>query len=135
MSVHSIPGKLEVNWCDEVKAIVDTWSNYVVTLEQFRDAVLGKSMDHAKAHGAQAWIVDSSQAKGAFPQEIQAFIGSDVFPAFAENGIKYFITITSESAITKMSISSYSAKAGPHGLQLVEVACMDDAVEWLKQNA
>jgi len=96
---------------------------------------LVKGLNYAKTHKGIAWIVDSSEAKGSFPPEIQEFIGSDVFPAFAKNGIKYFITITSkESALTRMTISTYSAKTGPHGLQLLEVNSVDDAIEWLKNN-
>jgi hypothetical protein len=136
MKVHSIPGKLEVTWQNDVKAIIDTWSNYNVTLDEFKDAVMVKGLKHAKANGGVAYIVDSSSAKGAFSQEIQSFINSDVFPAFAKNGIKYFITITSQiSSVTKMSIKSYTAKAGPHGLKLVELNSAKDAVEWLKANA
>ncbi len=135
MQVFSIPEKLEVTWRSDVKAMIDTWSSYFVTLDEFKDAVLVKGLNHAKANGAVAWVVDSSTAQGSFSPEIQAFIGSDVFPAFAANGIKYFITITSQvSAITKMSVSSYSAKAGPNGLQLLEVASAEDAVAWLRQN-
>ncbi len=135
MSLYSIPGKLEGEWNADAKAVVDTWTNYVVSLDDFKKAVLETGVPYAKANGGQAWIVDSSTARGAFPQDIQAFIGSDVFPAFTANGIKYFITITPESAVTKMSVSSYASKAGPGGLQLVEVASVDDAVAWLKANA
>jgi hypothetical protein len=135
MKLHSIPGKLEVTWLEDVKAIVDTWSNYSVSLEEFKDSVLNKGLKHAKAHGGVAYIVDSGTAKGVFSQEIQSFIDSDVFPAFAKGGIKYFITITSQvSSVTKMTIKSYSAKAGPHGLKLVELNSVNDAVEWLKVN-
>lgn len=133
MDVFEIPGKLKVTWNGEAKAIVDTWSSYSVTLDEFKDAVLEKGVGFAKTKGVKAWIVDSSQAKGAFKQEIQEFIGSTVFPKFAEIGVKFFITITSEvSAVTKMSVSSYSAKTGPNGLQLVEVGSANEAVEWLK---
>lgn len=136
MSVHSIPGKLEVEWNGEVKAIVDTWEDYGVSLDEFKDAVLGKGVDFARPRGVKAWIVDSSKAKGNFRAEIQEFIGSDVFPKFAEIGVKYFVTITSQvSALTKLTVQSYSAKTGPHGLQLVEVNNVGDAVEWLKVNA
>ena len=136
MSVFSIPGKLDVNWRFDVKAVVDTWTSYAVTLDEFKDAIFNQSIPYAKANGGKAWIVDSSTASGTFSQEIQAFIGSDVFPAFTANGIKYFITITSQvSALTKMTVSSYAAKAGPNGLQLLEVNSVDDAVAWLKQNA
>jgi len=109
VKIYSIPGKLEVTWREDVKAVVDTWSNYVVTLEEFREAVLVKGMGYARSNGGVAWIVDASVAKGALSKEIKTFIDSDVFPVFARNGIKYFITITSQvSAITRMTVSSYS---------------------------
>lgn len=135
MHVHSIPGKLEVNWNPDVKAIVDTWSSYHVTLEQFSEAVLGKGLDTAKAKGAIAWIVDSSSAQGVFTQEIQDFIGSDVFPGFAKNGIKYFITVLPKSAVTKMTVKRYSTKAGPSGIELVEANSLEDALDFLKEKA
>ena len=76
-----------------------------------------------------------SMFKGA-SKEIQDFIGNSVFPAFAKNNIKYFITITSKvSAITKMSVRSYSAKTGPNGLKLVELNSVADAITWLKANS
>lgn len=133
MDVYSIPGKLTVTWNSEAKAIVDTWASYSVSLDEFKTAVLEKGVNFAKSKGVKAWIVDSSQAKGVFKQEIQDFIGSTVFPKFAEIGVKFFITITSEvSAVTKMTVSSYSAKTGPNGLQLVEVGSAKEAIEWLK---
>jgi hypothetical protein len=136
MNVHSIPGKLECQWRDDVKAMVDTWTTYSISKEEFREAVLVKGVNHARAHKGIAWIVDSSQAVGTFSQEIQDFIGSDVFPSFAKIGVKYFITITSKvSNLTKMTVSSYSAKTGPNGLKLVDVNNVEDAVAWLKANA
>ena len=95
MKLQSIPGKLESTWLDDVKAVLDTWTSYDIALPDFRQAVPVDGLNHAKAHGAIAWIVDSSTATGAFSAEIQAFIGSDVFPGFAKAGINYFITITS----------------------------------------
>jgi hypothetical protein len=135
MSIHGIPGKLEVAWRGDVKAIVDTWSDYNVTLDEFKEAVLVKGLNYAKANGGIAYIVDSSKAEGVFSQEIQAFIGSDVFPAFNRSGIKYFITINSQlSALTQGTVKFYSAKAGPNGLKLVEVKSFNDAIKWLRDN-
>lgn len=136
MHIFSIPGKLDVSWNSEVRAIIDTWTTYHISLEDFRDAVLVKGLEHAQANQGQAWIVDSSKAVGVFSPEIQNFIGSDIFPAFAKNGIKYFITINSEvSTLTKLTVNRYKAQVGPHGLQLVEVASVDDAIMWLKEHA
>ena len=136
MKIHSNPGKLDVTWRDDVKAVIDKWTTYDVSLEEFKEAVLVKGLKHAKSNGGIAWIVDSSSAQGVFSQEIQKFIESDIFPSFAKNGIKYFITISSQvSAITNMTVKNYSAKTGPHGLKLVEVNNVPDAVSWLKTNA
>jgi len=136
MKIYEIPQKLRVDWNSEVRAIIDTWTTYFVSLEEFKKAVLTDGLNHAKANNGQAWIVDSSSAKGVFSQEIQAFIGSDIFPAFAANGIKYFITINSKvSAMTRMNVNTYSAQTGPNGIQLVEVNSVDDAIMWLKENA
>ncbi len=135
MLVYEVPGKLKVEWNAKVRAIIDTWTSYAITLDEFREAVLVKGLSHAKKYGGKAWIVDSSRATGAFSQEIQAFIVSDVFPAFAKNGIKYFMTITSESAVTKMTVSQYAQEAGPCGLRLVQGRSASGAVEWLKKEA
>lgn len=135
MNVYSVPGMLDVAWHSDAKAIVDTWSSYDISLDDFKEAVLNKGLTFAGPKGVQAWIVDSSQASGAFSQEIQAFIGSEVFPAFAKVGVKYFITITSQvSAITKMTVRTYQAKTGPHGIKLVEAGSVDEAKEWLAHH-
>ncbi len=136
MFVHNIPGKLDVQWRDDVRAIVDTWTTYDISLTDFKAAVLEKGLVHARANNGQAWIVDSSKATGAFTPEIQEYIGKELFPAFAKNGVKYFITITSTvSNMTKTTVSTYAAKTGPNGLKLVELGSVDDAVTWLKANA
>jgi hypothetical protein len=135
MIIHSIPGKMETSWLENVKSILDTWTTYNVSLEEFRESVLIKGIDYSKKNGGIAWIVDSSEAVGVFSREIQAFIGTDIFPAFAVNGVKYFITITSKkSALTEMTVSAYSEKAGPSGLTLVEADSVTQAIEFLKQK-
>lgn len=132
--IHQISGKLTVQFEPSLKVVVDTWTSYFVTLDEFKDAVLVKGLGFAHPRGVQAWVVDSSRAKGAFSPECQAFIGSDIFPAFAKHGVKYFITINAESAVTKMTVREYQSKAGPHGLKLVEVKGVADAFEWLRHE-
>lgn len=136
IKIHSVPGKLECEWRDDVRAVVDTWTTYAVSKDEFREAVLVKGVAYAKAHKVVAWIVDSSKAVGTFSSEIQNFIGTDIFPTFAKIGVKYFITINSKvSALTKLTVSHYSAKAGPNGLQLLEMNSVEDGVNWLKTHA
>jgi len=134
MKVHEIPGTLLVEWNDEVKATVDTWSTYAITAPQFREAILEKGVANAQAHDGRAWVMDASKAKGAFPSDVQKLIESEVFKAFARIGIKYFITVKSTSAITNMSIKNYTAHLGPSGIQMVEVPDASQAIAWLKEH-
>jgi len=133
-AVHELPGVLSVEWNDDVKAMFDTWSSYTINVPQFREAILQKGVSFAHAHGGRAWVMDATKAKGAFPQDVQTLIATEVFKAFAAIGIKYFVTIKSGSAITNMSINRYTAQLGPCGIQLVEVPDQRDAVAWLKAH-
>lgn len=133
--VYQIPGKLTVEYDATVRAIIDTWSSYTVSVDEFREAVLTRGLSHAKLYQARAWIVDSSSATGAFSSEINQLIAKEVFPAFVKNGIKHFITITAQSALTKLSIAGYTSQVGPSGMKLVEARSTNDAKEWLKANA
>ena len=133
--IYEIPNKLLCEWDNEAKAVIDTWTTYSVTLEEFKEAVLIKGVNHAKANGVQAWIVDSHKATGVFSKEIQDFIATDVFPTFASIGVKYFMTINAENAVTKLTVNQYSTKAGPHGMKVLSGSSAEGAIEWLKKNA
>jgi hypothetical protein len=134
MKVHEIPGTLLVEWNDVIKATIDTWSTYAITVEQFREAILQKGVANAKAQGGRAWVMDASKAKGAFPLEVQKLIEAEVFKSFAKIGIKYFLTVKSASVITNTSIKSYTVHCGPCGIQMVEVPDVDKAIAWLKEH-
>lgn len=130
-----IPGKLEVEWEDEAHAVIDTWTNQFITLDEFREAVFIQGITQAQNNGGVAWIVDSSKAKSVFPKKVQDFIVSDVFPKFYEIGIRYFLTITPEDIVAKLSVTKYSAETGPAGLKLVKCSSVDDAINWVKSYA
>ena len=135
MLIHEIPNVLRVEWDDEAKAMVDTWSSYGIKVPQFREAVLQKAVAYAKAHGARAWVMDATSAKGAFPADVQKLIETEVFKAFAAIGIKYFVTIKSAaSTITNMSIKSFTSYLGPAGIQMVDVPDHKKAIAWLKEQ-
>ena len=51
MAVHEIPGTLLVEYNEEGKTMIDTWSNYLIKVPQFREAVLNKGLAYAKSHG------------------------------------------------------------------------------------
>jgi len=118
----------------DAHAIVDGWTSYGVSLAEFREAVLVRGLGYAKQKRGRAWIVDSSRAKGLFSDDIQRFIGTDVFPAFAKAGSKYFATISSSSSLTNLSMGTYKARLGPNGIQLAEPGSVGQALQWLKAN-
>jgi hypothetical protein len=134
--IHEIRGKLLATWLDDVRAVLDTWATYDISLDDFRETVVVKGVDYARAHGGVAWIVDSSTAVGSFSDEIQRFILTDVYPAFARVGIRHFITITSKvSLATRRTVSRYAANTKVYGIQLVEAENVEAAKEWLRRNA
>ena len=134
MRIFEIPNKLTVDWNEEAKAIIDTWTTYFVTLDEFKEAVMVKGVNHAKAHGGKAWIVDSHQATGAFSLEIQKYIETEVFKKFAEIGIKYFMAINSEDAMAKLTVDQYTSQVGPAGMKLLMGSSAQGAIEWLKTH-
>jgi hypothetical protein len=135
MQIQHVPGKMVSTWVDDVHAVLDTWTTYDVTFEEFKKAVLIDGVAYAKANGGRAWIVDSSTAEGAFSDEIQEFIGKEIFPTFKAAGIQYFITINSKVSFTAQdTVATYAAKAGPAGMELLEVKSVADAVAWLKAH-
>jgi hypothetical protein len=136
MLIHQIKKKLVVTWLEDVKAIVDTWESYFVTQFEFEQAVLVKGLSHAKENGGIAWIVDSSNAIGAMPRFMIDLIDKKVFPEFAKNGIKYFITISAGATkVAQKTVAKYSEKTHHNGLKLVEVESLEDAINWLRKNA
>ncbi len=132
--IHEIPNKLLCEWDSESKAVIDTWTTYNISLEEFKESVLIRGVNHGKANGVKAWIVDSHNARGVFSQEIQEFINSDVFPTFANIGVKYFMAISSDNAITNLTISQYTTSAGPHGLKVLNGSSAEGAIDWLIKN-
>ena len=63
--VNEIPGKMTSYWHPKAKAVVDCWTSYDVTLDEFRIAVLEKGLAFSKANGGHAWVVDSHTATGS----------------------------------------------------------------------
>ena len=87
MKIYEIKDKMVGEWNPEVRAMIDTWTNYFnVTLKEYQDTIFGTGINFAKANNAQAWIVDSLNAKGVFGQDIQKYIEEEVFDIFEKNG-------------------------------------------------
>lgn len=130
--LFEIPGKVVANWLPEHHAMLDEWANYFVSLAEFREAVMVRGLNASKKSGGRAWIVDSRNAKGVFPDDVQQYIASTCFKEFMKAGVKYFITIRSKvSATTNMTIERYERQAGPAGIQLVTVDTLEQALAFL----
>ncbi len=130
--VHTIVGKVACSWLPEHQAMLDEWTSYFVSLEEFKAAVMKAGVAHSKKNGGRAWIVDSSKAKGVFADEIQQYIGSTCFKEFVAAGVKYFITIRSQvSSSTNLTVARYERQAGPAGIQLVTVDSLAQALAFL----
>lgn len=130
--VHQIKGKVRVDWLPESKAILDTWESQVISVSEFKEFI-AKGLEFSVKNGGRAWIVDASNAVGVMPQDVQAHIANEVFPAFVKNGVKYFCSIKPQgSALAKMTVEQYRHSTTPNGLILVEAESVDDAVNYLK---
>lgn len=130
-----IPEKLALSCSEDVNAIITTWSNYTISNDDFLKAILNEGLPHAKENKCQSWIVDSSKAKGLFKQEQLEIIDKEIFPKLRENGIKYFISIKPENSLfTELTVKRYNAMTDSHGMQLIEVGSVEQAISWLKEN-
>jgi hypothetical protein len=136
MTLYEYPERVRVEWNEETKALVVRVFTYRGTVEVFREIVVDHLFDLTKEKGARAWIVDSSEATGAFHARSREILEREVFPAIAKLGVKYLITIPSEvSPIAVMTVESYAAGAAAIGMEAVEVRSIDEGIEWLKRNA
>jgi hypothetical protein len=133
MVIYSIPEKLDIIWMPEILAIVNVWTSFTVSINEYKNAILEHGIIFAKTNKAVAWIVDSSGATGSFSEDIHSLIINEVFPSFTKCGIKYYITIKSKiSRSAKTTVAGYLSKIGPHGLTIVDVDSLGDAVKWMK---
>jgi hypothetical protein len=136
-TLQEIPGKVVVEWDQSVQAVIEHWSNLsLITLAEFKATVLEKGLRHAVANRGRAYIVDHSQAKGAFIKEIQEFIETEVNPAFVKAQIKYFLSVPSkDSPLSNLAAKRYQVRLGHSGIQHLEVPSVPDGVRWLSENA
>ncbi|HEY9844001.1 MAG: hypothetical protein ACAI44_28920 [Candidatus Sericytochromatia bacterium] len=130
MNIYSIDNKVDVSWHPDVLAVLESWSNYDVELEEFRKAIFVKGINHAKASRAKAWIFDPSKAEGSFGADVQGMIDQDRFPALGWAGIKYLVTINPQAGETTANPDTESTR----GVQRVESPSVDAAFAWLKDQ-
>ncbi len=116
-------------------AMIDTWESMLISAEQFRAHIFDIGVPYARAHGINCWIVDTSKAKGVFRKEVLELIDKEVAPSFAAIGIKYFITITPESALTKLTVNKIEELNAADGMNVFSLSSTEEALNWLMQEA
>lgn len=132
--IYSIPGKMMGHHDLQINAIIDTWQNLLVSLEDFKKTVFDQGMPYAIENKLNTWVVDTSEAIGTFKPEIQAYIESTVAPKCAEIGIKYFFVVLPKSAISKLSARKIAKiNANQEGMQTIEVGSVDEVMSLLKE--
>ena len=135
MRLIEIEHCLQVEWDDEVNAIVDTWFSYSVSKEEFSEAILQTALDHAVSKRSTDWIVDSHKAVGQLPESVHDLIKHQVIPSFAKVGIKRFFSITSkESVLTRMTIMRYTELLESHDIKVFEFDDLPAVKKWIKEN-
>lgn len=131
---YEIPDKMVAEYDSDAKVIIDTWTSYNITLDEFKHYIVNVGVKQAKAIKAIAWMADSGNAKGVFSSDIQEWISNGSIPLFLKNGIKYFFTINSQSSLTNLGIKQYSTKLGPGGIKMINASDVAVAMEWLNVN-
>ena len=133
--IFELPNKLLVEWHSEARAIIDTWSSYHVTKEEYEEALMLEGLEHAREKGALAWIADARTATGAFSKELNEYIQKEVLPQFVAVGIKYFITINSTNPDARINVNRFAAMADSLGLQTIKAGSLESSIDWLKNKS
>jgi hypothetical protein len=89
-------------------AVIDTWTDFDVTLAEFRPLVLSCTLPQAQAHGVRSWIVDTTRASGVLLPDVQAFLAEEVVPAMIGAGIERLINVMPRSSLAKMAVQRYA---------------------------
>ena len=131
--IYSIPGKMSGSHDLQINAIIDSWQNLLVSLDDFKKTIFDKGILYASQNGVQTWIVDTSNALGTFKPDIQEFIEGTVAPKCSDIGIKYFFVVLPKSAISRLSARKVAnINANQEGMQTIEVGSVDEALTLLK---
>jgi len=135
VDVYDIPGIMNIRLNKDLNTIIVTWFNYHIVQSDLKHAVIDVALNYAVAHNVKFWIADSTNAEGVFSKDCHKYIDNCIFSAFAENGIKYFITLTSEvSALTRLTVKTYSDYTARNGLKLMKFNNLDDALLWIEKQ-
>ena len=132
--IYQIPGKMSGSHDIQINAIIDSWQNLLVSLDEFKKTVYDQGISYAKQNKVETWIVDTSDALGTFKPDIQEFIESTVAPKCTEIGIKYFFVVLPKSAISKLSARKIAKiNANQEGMQTIEVGSVNEALSLLQK--
>ena len=133
-TLATVPGKVVSSWLPEERVVIDTWESFFISLPDFRTAIFETALPAAVALGADAWIVDTHDARGVFSDDVQHFIATKGHALFAERGIRYFITVRPRRTAPGLSLQHVEDTVGPAGMQLVTVDSVDAALAFVRKE-
>ena len=74
--------------------------------------------------GAKVIIVDTTNSVGKPSEEMQNWIGSDLFPTFNTEGLKAIITVMPKNLITKQGAKQWITTGTPFGFEMFETSSL-----------
>jgi hypothetical protein len=114
------------------KIIVVTWKS--LSGHPYLKECVQMHVDLVKEKGAQALIIDVSEATGVPTQEEQSWFGSYVFPNYDKYGLKIIVTILPKSALTEMSARKWNQTASTFRFNTFETGSKENAFELVSQE-
>ncbi|MCU0622843.1 MAG: hypothetical protein MUF53_03135 [Gemmatimonadaceae bacterium] len=81
----------------------------------------------AAAAGAKYLIADVRTTVGVPSQDDQDWVAKTVFPTFQKHGFRAIVTLTPQSAITKLGAKRWTDSGAPFGFRMFETATPADA--------
>lgn len=128
--LYNVPGKVVGRYHPDINTIIDTWESLSITLDDWKASVFELGIvDFAPEHGVTGWIIDTSNSRGVFKPEVQAFREKVARTKLAKNGVKYLFVVLPQSAISKLSARKTAKLYQGNGvLEAHPVASVEEAV-------
>lgn len=119
---------LEVQWDNEIKAVIMTWKKFVVG-EPFRLG-LNKGLELIIKQKAHKWLADLRKMK-TLSIDDQNWSSLDWFPRAAKGGIRKMAIVIPESALANMGLKNIMSKVEDIDIETSYFPEISEAKAWL----
>ncbi len=131
--LYRVPGKVVGHHHPNINAIIDTWENMFITLEEWKSHIYDIGIvDYAPKNHVTTWIIDTSNGTGTFKSEVQEFRRTVASPKLEANGLKYFFVVLSKQALGKFSARDTAKIYGQGKMKTFAVGSVQEALDILK---